>query len=103
MSLTKMIRKLPMFKAMDRMEDELHAREDVVHPAEDSPERFEIVREKIKRGGDGPPSQMALIMIPTLMGIIKSLKSLKDKAVFKAESDKYYSLSPTKYTLEYLF
>lgn len=78
MSLTKMIRKLPMFKAMDRMEDELYARKDVVHPAEDSPERFEIMREKIKRGGDGPPSQMAFIMIPTVMGINESLKSLKD-------------------------
>jgi Pyruvate/2-oxoacid:ferredoxin oxidoreductase delta subunit len=78
MSLTKLIRKLPMFKAMDRMEDEIHARTDVVHPVEDSPERFEIMREKIKRGGDGPPSQMAFIMIPTLIGINESLKSLKD-------------------------
>jgi epoxyqueuosine reductase len=78
MSLSKVIRKLPMFKGIDRMEDELYARKDVVHPAEDSPERFEIVREKIKRGGDGPPSRMAAIMIPTLMGINESLKSLKD-------------------------
>jgi epoxyqueuosine reductase len=78
MSMTMLIRKLPMFKAMDRMEDELHARNDVLHPAGDSPERFEIMREKIKRGGDGPPSQLAFIMIPTLMGINESLKSLKD-------------------------
>ncbi|UCF62457.1 MAG: epoxyqueuosine reductase [Anaerolineaceae bacterium] len=78
MSLTKMIRKSPMFSAMDRMEDELYARNDVVHPVEDSPERFEIVREKIKRGGDGPPSRLAFIMIPTLMGIIESLKSLEN-------------------------
>jgi epoxyqueuosine reductase len=78
MSVTMMIRKLPMFKAIDRMEDELHARIDVVHPAEDSPERFEIMRAMIKQGGDGPPSQMAFIMIPTAMGITKSLKSLKD-------------------------
>jgi ferredoxin len=78
MSLSQMIRKMPMFRAMDRLEDELHAREDVLHPAEDSPERFEILREKLKRGGDGPPSRMAGIMIPTARGIIQSLKSLKD-------------------------
>ena len=64
MSLTKMIRKLPMFKTMDRMEDEVFARKDVIHPSEGSPERFEIMREKIKRGGDGPPSRMAYIRIP---------------------------------------
>ena len=49
MSLTKLIRKLPMFKAMDRREDEIFAQEDGIHPVEDSPERFEIMREKVKR------------------------------------------------------
>jgi NAD-dependent dihydropyrimidine dehydrogenase PreA subunit len=78
MSLAKMIRKLPMFKNIDRMEEELYARKDVIHPAGDSPERFEIMREKIKRGGEGPPSRMAFIMIPTVMGITESLKTLKD-------------------------
>lgn len=78
MSLSKLIRKLPMFKAMDRMEDEIFAQADGVHPVEDSPERFEIMREKIKRGGDGPPSRMAPIMIPIIMGINESLKSLKE-------------------------
>ena len=55
-----------------------HARQGVIHPVEDSPSRFEIMRETIKRGGSGPPKQMLPIMIPTLMGINKSLKSLED-------------------------
>jgi hypothetical protein len=37
------------------MEDEIFAQADGVHLVEDSPERIEIMREKIKRGGDGPP------------------------------------------------
>ena len=78
MSLVMNFRKLPMFKNIDRMEDELHAREDVLHPVEDSPVRFEIMRETVKRGGSGPPKQMLPIMIPTLMGINKSLKSLAE-------------------------
>jgi epoxyqueuosine reductase len=78
MSFAMNIRKLPMFKNVDRMENEIYAREDVIHPTEDSPERFEIIRETVKRGGDGPPGQMLPIMIPTLMGINKSLKSLAD-------------------------
>jgi ferredoxin len=72
------IRKLPMFKNVDRMEDELYARPDGLHPAEDSPVRFEIIREAVKRSGNGPPKQMIPIMLPTLMGINKSLKSLAD-------------------------
>jgi len=81
MSLTTNFRKLPMFKNIDRMEGELHARQDVLHPVEDSPVRFEIMREMVKRGGGGPPKQMIPIMIPTLMGINKSLKSLADNPV----------------------
>jgi len=60
------------------MEDALHACPDFLHPDADSPERFEIVREKIKRGGGDPPSHMAILMIQNLMGITKSLKSLRD-------------------------
>jgi epoxyqueuosine reductase len=81
MSFITNFRKLPMFKNIDRMEDELHARQDVLHPLEDSPVRFEIMRETVKRGGSGPPKQMLPIMIPTLMGINKSLKSLADNPV----------------------
>ena len=81
MSITMRFRKIPMFKNIDRMEDELHARHDVLHPIDDSPVRFEIMRETVKRGGSGPPKQMIPIMIPTLTGINKSLKSLADNPV----------------------
>ena len=81
MSFTMNIRKLPMFKNVKRMEDALYARQDVFHPVEDSPVRFEIMQETVKRGGSGPPKQMLPIMIPTLIGINKSLKSLEDNPV----------------------
>jgi Pyruvate/2-oxoacid:ferredoxin oxidoreductase delta subunit len=72
------IRKLPMYKNVGRMEDALHARGDMIHPDGDSPVRFEIMHEMNMRGEGGPPRQMIPIMIPTLMGINKSLKSLDD-------------------------
>ena len=55
MPITVNIRKLPMFQNVDRMEDALHDRQDVIHPVADSPTRFEIMRETIKRAGSGPP------------------------------------------------
>jgi len=45
------------------------ARQDVLHPVEDSPVRFEIMRETVKHGGNRPLKQM----IPTLMAINQSL------------------------------
>ena len=43
----------------------------------DSPVRFEIVKESIKRGGGGPGGSRSLsIMAPTMLGIVKSLRSL---------------------------
>jgi Pyruvate/2-oxoacid:ferredoxin oxidoreductase delta subunit len=81
MSITNAFRKLPMFKNIDRLEDELFARKDMIHAVEDSPVRFEIMREMVKRGGEGPPKQMIPIMFPTLFGINKSLKSLEENPV----------------------
>ena len=78
MSLTRKFAQTPMFKAIDRMEDELFERQDVVHPAKESPERFEIVREMIKRNEGGPPVRMLPIMLPTLFGIRRSLQTLKE-------------------------
>ena len=77
-ALTRKLSKTKMFTATDRMEDDLFAREDVIHPTAESPVRFEIMKETLKRGEGGPPAQMIPIMIPTLFGIQKSLKSLKD-------------------------
>ena len=78
MSLTMLFRKSAMFKKVDKLEDAVSTRKDVIRPADDSPERFEIMRETLKRGGSGPPVKMIPIMIPTLGGIRKSLKSLAD-------------------------
>lgn len=78
MAIAGIIRRLPMFKSIDRMEDDLHERADFLHANANSPERFEIMREKIKRGGGEPPSRMAGLMIQNLMGITKSLRSLRD-------------------------
>lgn len=77
-SLTRKLSKTKMFTASDRMEAELFARTDVIHPTDESPVRFEIMKETMKRGEGGPPAQMIPIMIPTLLGINKSYKSLKD-------------------------
>ena len=44
---------------------------------DDSPVRFEIMKESIKRGGGGPGGSRSLsIMAPTMLGIVKSLRSL---------------------------
>ena len=44
MSIMFTVARSRMFVGIDKMEDELHARPDVFHPDEDSPERFDIVR-----------------------------------------------------------
>ncbi len=77
-ALTRKLSKTKMFTATDRIEDALFASEDVIHPTAESPVRFEIMKETMKRGEGGPPIQMLPIMLPTLFGIQKSLKSLKD-------------------------
>ena len=81
MTLTHRMARTRLFTGIDRMEADLHARSDVLHPDQDSPLRFEIMRETLKRGKGGPPPQMIPIMIPTLMGIRTSLKSLADNPV----------------------
>jgi NAD-dependent dihydropyrimidine dehydrogenase PreA subunit len=64
---------------MERLEDELAARPDVVHAAADSPVRFEIVHEALKRGQGPPPSLRAMPhMAGSMSGIRRSLKSVED-------------------------
>lgn len=77
-AFTRKLSKTKLFTATDRMEDELFARPDVIHPTDESPTRFEIMKESVKRGKGGPPAQLLPIMLPTLFGIHKSLKSIKD-------------------------
>ena len=77
-ALTRRLSKTKMFTATDRLEEEMFARTDFIHPTGESPERFEIMKETLKRGEGGPPAQLIPIMLPTLFGIHKSLKSIKD-------------------------
>ena len=77
-ALTRLLTKTKMFTATDRLEDELFARTDFIHSTGESPVRFEIMKEILKRGEGGPPARMIPIMLPTLLGIHKSLRSIKD-------------------------
>ncbi len=63
---------------MDRLEDAIAARPDVHRWTADSPVRFEIMKEGIKRGGGPGRTQMLPIMLPTVLGVRKSLTSLSE-------------------------
>ena len=78
MSFATKLARTRMFTGIEKLENDLYAREDVVHPDKDSPDRFEIVKEMMKREEGGPPIQMLPIMLPTQQGIRTSLNSLKD-------------------------
>lgn len=67
-----------MIRGIDRLEDELAADNQAIQSTAESPIRFEIMRETAKRSRGGPPAQMAPIMVPTVLGIRKSLRSPKD-------------------------
>lgn len=59
------------------LEDALTSRPDAIQAAEDSPVRFEIVVEGMKRGGQPPASSRAMPhMMASLRGIRRSLKSV---------------------------
>lgn len=60
------------------MEAELFLSQDGLLPTRESPVRFEIMQETMKRGKGGPPKRMIPIMIPTLFGIRKTLQTLED-------------------------
>jgi Pyruvate/2-oxoacid:ferredoxin oxidoreductase delta subunit len=78
MSVAFKLSRTQMFKEVEELENALHDRNDVIHPDERSPERFEIVKGLMKRKKGGPPWQMLPIMLPTLSGIKKSLRSIED-------------------------
>ncbi len=77
----RQLKKPPMFTYIDRAEDELYTREDTLHPVDESPVRFEIMKETLKRGEGGPTLNVLPIMNPRLFGIRKTLRSLKDNPV----------------------
>jgi len=70
--------KNPLFTGIEHMEDELYTREDTLHATEESPVRFEIIKEGMKRGKGGPPKRLISIMIQTMFGIRRALRSVKD-------------------------
>ena len=66
----------PFFNLYDQ-EEQITKMPGVHRWTDDSPERFEIMEESIKRGGGGPGGSRSLsIMGPTMLGIRTSLRSL---------------------------
>ena len=64
------------FINMDHLEDRVTEMPGASRWIADSPVRFEIIKEGIKRGRSGPELQVMPIMFPTIMGLRKSLQSL---------------------------
>ena len=78
MNVKHILTKTPMFTVLDRLEDALFARRDMLHPTDESPVRFEIMKETVKRNGSGPPLRMLPIMLPTVFGMQKSLRGVRN-------------------------
>jgi len=70
-----MMLKGPM-AGMDRLEDRVAAMPDAYRWTPESPERFEIMKEGVKRGRGMPDPRLMKIMAPTLMGMRRSMKAL---------------------------
>ena len=74
-----LVRKLMVssrFIEMDVLEDRITNMPRVHRWTDDSPVRFEIMKERMKRRLSGPDPEMVPIMLPTVLGVRKSLKSL---------------------------
>jgi len=78
MGLSKKIAKTRLFSDVEILESNLADWEDVVHPTELSPERFDILRERLKSTEAGPPVRMLPTMLQCLGGIKESLRSLDE-------------------------
>jgi epoxyqueuosine reductase len=68
----------PMVGLMDKWEEKVVITSGTHHPAVDSPVRFEIMKEGLKRGKGGMESDLASIMPPTILGMRKSMVSLRN-------------------------
>jgi ferredoxin len=62
---------------MDALEDGIVAMPEVHRSVADSPVRFEIMKEGMKRGRGGPGQEAAHLMPPTILGMRRSMASLK--------------------------
>ena len=80
MSLAEKLQKLimePLMGRMDIWEDRVAGIPEVHRSVEDSPERFEIMREGMKRGKRELTREVAPLMPPTILGMWRSMSSLK--------------------------
>ena len=69
------------FTGTDGLEDQIAAMPGVHRWTDGSPVRFEIMKEGLKRGRGGPELEIVPIMVPTLRGVQKSLRSLDKNPV----------------------
>jgi Pyruvate/2-oxoacid:ferredoxin oxidoreductase delta subunit len=76
MNLSKVMSKTRLFTEVDRLENGLAARTDVILPTEISPTRFDIIKGRLESEGGGPPVRLLPTMLQCLSGINQSLKSL---------------------------
>ena len=64
-------------RRLDGLEQKIAADSRSTTSVEDSPVRFEIMRESLKRGKSGPDRRMLKYMVPIMRGMIRSLKPLR--------------------------
>ena len=79
--LAQRMLRLAMGPFMDRigaLEDGVASMPGAYRSVADSPVRFEIMREKMKRENDGPDPATAPLVPPTILGVLRSMASLKE-------------------------
>jgi NAD-dependent dihydropyrimidine dehydrogenase PreA subunit len=68
---------VPLIGRMDQWEERIVAMPEVHRSAADSPVRFEIMKEGMKRERGGPGQDAAHLMPPTILGMRRSMVSLR--------------------------
>ena len=68
---------MPLIGRIDQWEDRVVAMPETHKSVPDSPVRFEIMKEGMKRGRHGPGREVAHLMPPTILGMRRSMTSLK--------------------------
>jgi epoxyqueuosine reductase len=68
----------PLVGRMDKWEERVAAMPETFHSVEDSPVRFEIMKEGLKRGTAGMERDLLTIMPPTISGMRESMLSLRE-------------------------
>ena len=77
MNLTKKLANSRLFTSAMELESKLAARTDAIHPVEDSPTRFDIIRGRMNSSEGGPPVRLLPYMLQCLSGINESLRSVE--------------------------